>query len=151
MENDIAKAISLFRTLPELDDYAIYDRLVISGVDRQCAARLVEFLPIVYCRLILRNSGARFADTFQRSLPGGTLHEKLFSSEPIWNEVTVFAQKEIEGGVSKQDLLAVAARSSEFAAANQLLNRGARLEDIRFQSPVLVWPPGPSRPADTPK
>lgn len=37
MTEDIAKAVSLFRTLPELEDYAVYERLVDENVERQRA------------------------------------------------------------------------------------------------------------------
>ncbi len=38
-------------------------------MERLLAARLIGFLPIAYCRLILQASGARFSDTFQQLLP----------------------------------------------------------------------------------
>ena len=154
MTEDIAKAVSIFRTLPELEDYAIYERLMAEGVERQRAARLVEFLPIIYCRLILRNSGARFSSTFQRSVPGGAPVEQPFSSQPVWDEAVAFAYGEVERGVSGKDLLAVAARSAEFDAANRLLNQGSKLQNIAFASPVLLWPetgPAHETPAVTPR
>jgi hypothetical protein len=36
--------------------------------------------------------------------------------------------------------LAIASRNAEFDAANKLLNRGRKLEDIKFTEPVLLWP-----------
>jgi hypothetical protein len=147
MNDDISKAVSIFRTATNLDDYAMYQALVADGVDAHRAARLVEFLPVVYCRLILQNSGARFSHTFRRTLPGGQSQEQPLSSEPIWNEIVEFANAEVEHGVSGQDLLAVGARSAEFDAANQLLNKGTQLENIVFAAPVLKWPengPDPS-------
>jgi hypothetical protein len=140
MNDDISKAVSIFRTATDLDDYAMYKALVADGVDGQRAARLVEFLPIVYSRLILRNSGARFSHTFRRTLPGGQCQEQPLSTEPIWNEVVEFANFEVERGVSGRDLLAVGARSAEFDAANQLLNKGSQLANIAFTPPVLMWP-----------
>jgi hypothetical protein len=59
MNDDISKAVSMFRSSTNLDDVAIYRALVADGVDRQRAARLVEFLPLVYCRLILRHHAGR--------------------------------------------------------------------------------------------
>jgi hypothetical protein len=53
-----------------------------------------------------------------------------------------FACKELESGVSARDLLAVAMRSAEFDAANQVLYKRAKLEDIAFTPVVLMWPEG---------
>ncbi len=140
MSEDISKAVSIFRISPNWGEEEIYRALVNEGVERQRAARLVEFLPMVYCRLILRNSGARFSQTFRRKLPGGASEELPLSSDPVWNEAVAFAYAEAERGVAGKDLLAVAARSAEFDAANRLLNKGSKLENIAFTSPVLNWP-----------
>lgn len=51
-----------------------------------------------------------------------------------------FGHAEIEHGISAQDLLSVAARSAEFDAANQLLNKGSKLQNIAFTPLVLNWP-----------
>jgi hypothetical protein len=73
-------------------------------------------------------------------LPAGKSIEQPLSSEPVWDAAVAFAHAEVERGVSGQDLLAVAARSAEFDAANQLLNKGSKLENIKFTVPVLGWP-----------
>jgi len=140
MNNDIFKAIAMFRAFPNLDDYAMYKALVADGVNHRRAARLVEFLPLVYSRLIFRNSGALFSHTFIRCLPRGLSQEQPLASEPLWNEAVAFANDEVERGVSGQDLLAIGVRSAEFDAANQLLNKGSQLQNIAFTAPVLRWP-----------
>ena len=43
-----------------------------------------------------------------------------------------FARTEVEHGVPGKDVLALAVHSAEFDAANQLLNRGAKLSDLAF-------------------
>ena len=97
---------------------------------------------MVYCRLIFRDSGARFSDSFRRMLPGGTSQELPLSSEPVWNAALAFARAEVERGVSGKDLPAVAGRSAEFDAANKLLQQGSKLENLAFTSPVLLCPEG---------
>jgi len=106
-------------------------------MERQRAARLVVFLPSVYCRIMLRKSGAQFSASFRRLLAEGISPEKPLSSEPVWDEAMLFANREIERGISSQDILLIAARSAEFDAANQLLNQGSKLEDISFTALVL--------------
>jgi hypothetical protein len=140
MIEDIIKAVAIFRISADRTEEDIYQELVNEGVEAQRAARLVEFLPLVYCRLVLRNSGARFSNTFQRKQASGTFKELPLSSDPVWSEAMAFAHAEAQNGISARDLLAVAARSAEFDAANQLLNKGSKLENITFAAPILSWP-----------
>src|SRR5690242_13311478 len=132
MNELISSAVALLRNSPTLGDEAIYQLLVAEGFEHQIAARLVEFLPIAYGRLILANSGIRFSDTFERILPDGRISSKSLSSEPLWESAVAFARTEADHGVSGKDLLAVAGRSAELHAANQLLQEGAKLEDLAF-------------------
>jgi len=136
----IAKAVSIVRTSPELDDEAMYGRFVSCGMTRQLAAQLVEFLPMAYVRVLLENSGVRFPDCYERKLPGGVLEKRPLSSEPVWNAALEFASVEAASGVSKKDFMALAMRSAEFQAANKLLNGGSKLSDIGFTPCLLLWP-----------
>lgn len=95
---------------------------------------------MVYCRLMLESSGVRFSETFRLRLANGQITpEQTLVSEPIWNEVLAFAKREIRGGISAKDILAIAARSAEFHAVNQLLNKGAKLENLSLTPVVFTW------------
>jgi hypothetical protein len=136
-----AQAVALLRSRTDLGDVAIYRDLAGHGVERPIAARLVEFLPMVYCRLIFLKSGLRFPETYRRALSDGTYSPPIsLSSDTLWNEAKEFAETEIKSGVNGERLLAIAGRSAEFDAANQLLNSGSKLEDIKLTEPVLLWP-----------
>lgn len=137
MNEIISKAVAIFRAQRSAADDELYQSLVRAGIEGQVAARLVEFLPMAYCRLILAASGARFPNVFRRVLENGTFEERPLSSEPVWNAAVVFAEGESERGVPAEDLLAIAARSAEFHAANQLLQGGAKLENLAFEPTVL--------------
>jgi hypothetical protein len=137
----IAQAVALLRSRTDLGDVAIYRELAGRGVERPTAARLVEFLPMVYCRLIFLKSGLRFPETYRRASSDGTYSPSVsLSGDTLWNEAKKFAEAEIESGVKGQSLLAIAGRSAEFDAANKLLNSGSKSEDIKFTEPVLFWP-----------
>ena len=140
MNEEISRAVTIFRSSPNLKDEEVFVALINRGTEKELAARLVEFLPMAYSRLILSKSGARFADTFRRNLPGGVSQEKPLSSEPVWGAVVSFARAEVESGVSGRDLLLVAAHGAEFHAANQLLEKGSKLDNLVFTPPVLTWP-----------
>lgn len=140
MNDLISKAVALMRSSPSSGDPEIHRMLVTDGMKPALAARLVEFLPMAYCRLLLKDSGVRFPDTFQRRQATGKISsERFLSSEPIWKAVTTFAASEAERGISRDDLLSVAGRSAEFQALNQLLNKGAKLRNIVLTPTVLMW------------
>ena len=136
----IGHAVALMRSPASLEELSVYKALVERGVERHVAARLVEFLPMVYCRLVLAKTAVRFPDVYRRALSDGNLSAPIqFSADSIWNEAVAFAQVEADS-VMGRELLAIAGRSAEFDAANKLLNGGTRLEDIRLTEPVLLWP-----------
>src|ERR1700730_15118852 len=124
MKNLISRAIFLLRSSPSLEDKAIYRALVADGMEREFAARLVEFLPVAYGRLVLGNSGILFSDAFDRVLLDGRTSRRALSSEPLWDLVMDFARNEANHGVSTKHLISVAGRSAEFQAANELLQQG---------------------------
>jgi hypothetical protein len=140
MNDLIAKTVELLRRSASSSDDEVHRMLVADGVDTTTAARLIEFLPMVYCRLLLEPSGARFSSNFRRRLEDGQLsEERPLASQPVWNAVLGYAQNEVARGVSPEDLLAVAGRSAEFDAANQLLKNGSQLKNIAFTPVVLLW------------
>jgi hypothetical protein len=145
VEKTIPKAIAILRKSQHLSDEQVHRELTQEGIDPSVAARLLEFLPIAYARLILGRSGAKFSNSFQRLRPDGCLVEQALSTEPFWTAAIRFAQSEVVQGVAASELLAIAARSAELHAANQLLNKGSTLENVVFNPPVLTWPEeGPS-------
>lgn len=140
LNEDISRALIAFRNSPAAGENEIFQALVKSGVERRCAARLVVFIPMAYCRMLLSASGVRFSNNFRQRLPDGSLSsEELLSADPFWEPVLAFAKADMERGITKEDQLLLANRSAEFDDANQLLNRGSKLEDIAFTAAVLNW------------
>jgi hypothetical protein len=90
MNPDIRKAVGVIRNSTALDDVAIYGMLVANGVERQSAARLVVFLLMVYCRLLLANSGARFSHEYRTILPDATISGLKLLVKPLWLKTGTF-------------------------------------------------------------
>jgi len=140
MNPPLAETVAILREFPTATDEEILQKLLAIGCERTVAARLVEFVPIAYCRLLLAESGVSFSNRFQRKLvDGSTSAEQLLDAEPIWAEAVSFAEAEKRAGVVGKALLLVAARSSEFDAVNQLANRGTKLNDIVLSPTVFLW------------
>lgn len=82
-----------------------------------------------------------FPILLKRRQANGTLSsEWLLTSSPVWGNVLAFAQEEVKHGVSREDMLAVAGRSAEFDAVNQMLNKGSNLKQIVLTTTLLMWP-----------
>src|SRR5262249_23918092 len=141
LNDTISKAVDTLRSGANLEDVAVFRQLVGQGLERRIAARLIEFLPMVYCRLVLTNAGLQFPESYRRISLDGTLSTPVqLTSEPLWNEAMAFAKAEVESGKKGRDLLLIAARSADFVAANKLLNTGTEPEHIRFDASTLRWP-----------
>jgi hypothetical protein len=134
-ESQISNAVGLLRQSQEKDDHSLFVDLVRIGLSRQLAARLVEFLPMAYCRVMLQGSGIQFSNSYRRAAQTGIL-----DAEPIWSAAYNFAGNEVRRGISRSDLLAIAGRSAEFQAINELLNKGSKLSDVKLTAPFLAWP-----------
>jgi hypothetical protein len=134
----IAHAVSLFRN-PDLGHQEIFQKLVGAGVPRRNAARLVEFLPSAYCRVIFPEM--HYSESFQRRLPDGSMSpERLLSTEPMWNLALAFARDEMARGTPAQELLTVASQSAEFATMTHLCKGGSQPRHIHLTPTALLWP-----------
>jgi len=141
MQANIERAVTIIRESSELDDEQLYHALTVAGFERRLAARLLEFLPAAYCRVLLEPSGVRFPDTFQRYCIDGAISPPMpLAAEPIWEAAIEYAQREVKQGISLQQKLQVAGRSAQFHAANELLEKGSKLENLAFTPAILPWP-----------
>src|SRR5215469_18445701 len=96
----VADVVAIFREFPHSSDEEILRKLVATGCDRLTAARLIEFVPMVYCRLLLADSGVRFSSCFQRKLADGRLSaEQRLAANPLWAEAISFAEAEKKTGI----------------------------------------------------
>lgn len=140
MNADISGAVAAFREFPNASDEEILRKLLAAGLDRSTASRLVEFLPMAYCRVVLADAGIKFSERFQRKLADGKLSaERPLDSDPLWAATLSFAWAEKRSGVSGKSLLAVATHSAEFDAVNRLANQGTKLSDIVLTPTVFQW------------
>jgi len=138
MNEAIASALKIFRESPELDDENVFRALVDRGVERSLAARIVEFLPIAFCRVLLLNSGVQFSNSVVRAASPRKIQS--LSCEPVWIPFLAYAESEIRGGGARREMLMVARRSAEFQAINQMLDKGAELKNLVLTPISLMWP-----------
>ncbi len=135
-------AVKTLRNHPEKEDAQILELLAEEGhFPPQLACRVVEFIPLVYCRVLLDGSGVSFPDTYDRRLSyGSTAKGRLLSKHPVWVAALEHARSEVENGVAGDDIINLASRSAEFQVASRLLNQRSTLEDLVFIPMLLMWP-----------
>ena len=140
-DEDISRAVALLRANPDASMEEVYKQLVKSGTKADLAARLIEFLPVVYGRIILSTIGVRLSDKFRRVLPDGTVSpERRLAEEPLWLAATQFARAEVNRGVSPREIELVGGCSCEIAAANQVLQKGGDPKNVICVPPLFCWP-----------
>jgi hypothetical protein len=125
---------------PADDEPTVLHALGDEGIDEMLAGELLAFVPLAFCRAILRDQQKLFephydvhdpkTDRWQYGLP--------FNNQPIYQtafDVAIQWQRE---GRSGNAILAVAGRSAEFRGINKLLHQGSKLENIRCTAPVVL-------------
>lgn len=139
-EEAIAEAVTLLRV--KVPDDEILQLLTALGSSRIVAQEILAFLPIVYARELLRRSGCTtLAETFSRRLPGGKLTKpEPLSRKPVWRACENYLHTDIAAGSHGDDLLMIAARSTEFQSAHAMLNAGHEVHDLFFDPPILDLP-----------
>jgi hypothetical protein len=135
----ISLAVQSFCDRPELSDEEVVQQLVRAGIDPLKAARIVEFTPAVFVRLLLGRIGVRFSESFVRQAGKFSSTQQPLESQPVWVEVNEFANTRGRT-LGKQEWLAIAGRSAEFEAVNRLLNGGASPHAIVLTPLCLQWP-----------
>ena len=110
------------------------------GIDRRTAARIVEFLSTAYFRVLFRDSGMQFGDSYVRWKDGRPGKPRPLASEPVWNACVKHATTELEGGIAAEEMLRIALDSAEFAAVNKALKAGSKLANLRGGPGLLLWP-----------
>ena len=141
IEAAVALAVTLFQEHPGADDNQIEGELVARGVEPGLATRLIQFLPIAFCRVLLRPQGVRFPDHYVVMGPGGTLvGEYPLEQEPVYVQATVAARREVEAGRGGEPFLSIAGRSAAFHSVMDLVRNGSRLDKILCSPPILQAP-----------
>ena len=100
IDESIAKVVELFRRFSDLRDNDILATLQREGVDGDLAERLITFIPMVYVRILLKESPIQFSEDYEIEGSEGDRHTRHLSDEPCW--FPIFAHARIENGKRDQ-------------------------------------------------
>jgi hypothetical protein len=122
--------ISLFLAAPDQDDPEIEHRLLAGGFPAWLASRLIFFVPLAFGRRILGECQLANAYAFDGQ-------EVPLAEDPVWRAVAARAVQ-----ASRDEISALASRSSEVAAVNSFLHshpeRADALGELLFSAPTMT-------------
>lgn len=139
LRDAVNMAVAALQSHAQFDDNDIIRVVMQQGVDELQATRLVQFLPIAFCRFVFRGSAVRFAENYVILGPDGQPKAELpLRDDPVFQEAIAHCEAAAASGQSAPYFLPVAARSGGFKAVQDLLQKGARPEDI-LTGPPMIW------------
>jgi hypothetical protein len=131
-------AVEALQSHAHLPDDQVIQALVERGIAAAQAVRLVQFVPIAFCRFVYRSSGIQFDENYVVVGPDGQPKGKSpLGNEPIFREATANCEIALATGEREQYFMPVAARSGGFQAITQLLQKGSTPENIRTGPPLI--------------
>jgi hypothetical protein len=135
----VARAVAAFQAHPGADDDTIHAALKAGGFSELLSTRLLQLLPIAFCRVLLSPQGVKFPDLYRVMGPKGVhLGDFPLSEEPIFTEALAAARREIEAGRGGAPYLAIAGRSGGFKAVMELVGKGSNIDGIVCAAPILM-------------
>ena len=136
---DVGRALADLIALAELPDADLEKVMVARGVDAADAALLVALVPLAFGRRLLEVAGVELPLSDEAVVvegPERTERRFRLEDDPIFAEAAWLAE---EGTYSKGQFLAVARRSAEVRAFEQLAEKGD-LAELELTAPVIERP-----------
>lgn len=138
-EDAVRQGVAVFQAHPGADDDTIAAELEAGGLSEAMATRVIQMLPIAFCRVLLTPQGVRFPEYYSVMGPKGVhVGNFLLAEEPIFAAALRVAQQEMEAGRGGAPYLAIAGRSGGFKAVMKLANEGSQLSGILCAPPILM-------------
>lgn len=138
LDDAVRTAVRILQSQVHLDDEEVVRAIVEQGVHASQATRLVQFIPIAFCRFVFRGSGVQFAENYVVLGPDGQPADELpLRDEPVFREAMAQCEAAAAAGQRAPYFLPVAARSAGFKAIQDLLQRGSRPENILTSPPLI--------------
>ena len=139
LKNVVAKieqAAAIFESNPSKKSDEIIDMLIKKLGNEAIAIDLFRFLPIAYCRMMIRD--VNFPNAYMIRESDGSHSEHKLMDNALYVEVDRFVIRKFIGQVSQENIMSVLNYSAEFQAINTALYNGSKLEDLVLAPPVFT-------------
>lgn len=139
---DVSRAVAAWFDVPEEGDpIALIQE---HGATRLEAEKLYAYLPLAFGEPLMRRLGAMspLSAEFTANLPT-VQRTVLLAEDPLWRDAVHLAELTFEGktGITRQQLIQLSSSGATFQALNDLMNQGAKPEDLRFTPPLIMISP----------
>ncbi len=135
-------AAPLFHTQKSLEDEDLVNILMEVGFPLLLARRIVVFMPLAFGRIMLKELNVNVRDEYEYFQKKGVFTDKKrrkLVDEPVYRESLKLAAKMAGKETTGQTFLAIAFRSAEVNAVNQLELQGSKPENIVLTPMLTMW------------
>jgi hypothetical protein len=145
----IKKAAPVFLSHKHLEDEDLVNVLIEKGFSESVARKLVLFMPIAFGRIILNDLKVKAGDEYECFQKKGIFTDKRrrkLVSESVYSESLKIAAEMAGKETTGQIFLAIAFRSAEVNAVNQMELQGSNPENVVLTPILIQWEIGEEPP-----
>ena len=147
LEQSLDLAIVIYTQYESSTWEALETALHSTKIPKRHAERILEFMPFAFGRVLMRESGVEFQDTYERRKPGSVKGKEFaFSNNSVFMASLEYAERQNQSVSGLSNLNAVAVRSPEIKAIEDMVNSGVETQNIVLSKPVLGWTSTPENP-----
>ena len=147
LEQSLDLAITIFTQYESSSWEALESAMYASKMPKMHATRILEFMPIAFGRVLMKDSGVEFQDSYERRKPGARKGKEFaFAANRVFTESLKYAERQAASSSGLMSLNAVTVRSPEIKAIEDMVNKGTNAENIVLSKPVLGWTRKPENP-----
>jgi len=151
LEQSLDLALTVFTQYESSDWKSLESAMYAAKMPKLHAERILEFMPIAFGRVLMRDSGVEFQGTYERRKPGAKSgREFQIGANQIYVESVAYAKRQAKRESGMEVLTAVANRSPELKAIQDKVNEGVEPQNIVLSKPILGWTRKPENPDEKP-
>lgn len=138
LKKRVRSAVRVFCSAPRTTQEEILHALKTAGLSAPEAWEILQFVPIAFCHVVMREEGVTFPPTYlAASWTDNQRARRTFTDVPLYLAATLVAKHALANGSTKQDLIPVFGLSAEYAAISQVKNLDGSIHGITVTEPLL--------------
>lgn len=149
LEQSLDLAIVIYTQYESSTWEALETAMHATKMPKRHAERILEFMPIAFGRVLMKDSGVEFQSSYERRKPGSTKGKEFsFAKNDTYKASLAYGQRQQQSSSGLPRINAVAVRSPEIKAIEEMVNSGVKPENIVLSNPVFGWSKKPENPDD---
>jgi hypothetical protein len=143
IEEAIKKAVTIFAEHRDSGWEVLVEAVENSDIPTLLAGRLLEFMPLAFGRVFMKDLGIAFREEYVRYVVSDgkivVKQRRKLIDESVYRESFKIASKMEGTKIDGEKFLAVAFRSAEFICVNEMELKGSKPEHLVLTEPHLEW------------